>query len=383
MKTWHGFSGCICAALLFGLPGIAHAQSPIRIGASLAQSGTYSEPGQNQLRGYQLCVKHANEKGGVLERPIELVAVDDKSQSALAVRLYDKLITQDKVDAVLGPYSSPITEAVADVNEKHRMPMLAPGAASTSIFKKGRKFVFMVYSPAEMYFEELVDLAAARGLRSIAIFHEDTLAMNAIAKGAAEAAKRHRLQVLLMETYPKGTRSFRGILRKVETAQPDVVAAAAYFNDSVAITRQMRELKINPKMIGIAIGPALPRFYENLGRGAEAIYGSSQWEPEWTTRLEAAARYPGAREFVDTYKREFSGKEPSYHSASGYAACGILLEAIKRTGSLDADRLRETVLTFELDTVFGTFKVDADGFQIGHRMQTFQWRNGNKVIVAP
>jgi branched-chain amino acid transport system substrate-binding protein len=376
-------SYAVIAALLFGALGAAQAQTPIRIGASLSQTGSYAEPGQNQLRGYQLCVKHANENGGLLDRRIELVTADDKSQSALAARIYEKLITQDKVDALLGPYSSPVTEAVADVNEKYRMPMLAPGAASTSIFRKGRKYIFMVYSPAETYFDDLVDMAAGRGLKTIAIFHEDSIAMNAIAKGTAEAAKRNGLQILLMEPYPKGTRSFRGILRKVETANPDVVAAAAYFNDSVAITRQMRELKINPRILGVAIGPALPKFYEALGRGAESIYGSSQWEPDWTTRREVAQRYPGAREFVDTYKREFAGAEPSYHSASGYAACGLLLEAIKRTGSLDHEKLRETLLKFDLDTVFGAFKVDADGFQVGHRMQMFQWRNGHKVIMSP
>ena len=97
---------------------------PLRIGASLSQTGSFAALGQNQLRGYQLCVKHANEKGGVLGRRIELLAEDDQSNAATAVAIYEKLITRDKVDAILGPYSSPITEAVADVNEKHKMPMV-------------------------------------------------------------------------------------------------------------------------------------------------------------------------------------------------------------------------------------------------------------------
>ncbi|MBI2469431.1 MAG: ABC transporter substrate-binding protein, partial [Candidatus Rokubacteria bacterium] len=117
----------------------------------MSQTGAYGLLGQNQLRGYQLCVKHTNEKGGVLGRTLELVVEDDRSEPATAGRIYEKLITRDKVDAVLGPYSSPITEAVADVTEKHRMAMVAPGAAATSIFKKGRKCVFMVLSPSEVY----------------------------------------------------------------------------------------------------------------------------------------------------------------------------------------------------------------------------------------
>jgi branched-chain amino acid transport system substrate-binding protein len=367
--------------LFLAMVGVVYAQTPIRIGASLSQSGAYAEPGQNQLRGYQLCVKHTNDKGGVIGRTLELLAHDDKSQSALATKIYEKLIAQDRVDAVLGPYSSPITELVADVSEKFRMPMLAAGAASTSIFRKGRKFVFMVYSPAEVYFEGLVELAAKRGLATIAIVHENTNAMNAIAQGAAETARRRGLQVLLLETYPKGTLSFRGVLRKLQALNPDVVAAAGYFNDQVAMTRQMRELKLNPKMVGMAIGPALPKFYETLGGDAESIYGASQWEPEWTTLSQAAERYPGAREFVEAYRKEF-GAEPSYHSAAGYAGCTLLVEAIRRTGSTNGAKLRETLLSLDLDTTFGAFKVDAGGFQVGHRMQTFQWRSGKKVIVS-
>ena len=383
MRTWYAFPVRMCAALFIGLLGLAHAQTPIRIGASLSQTGAYAEPGMNQLRGYQLCVKQANEKGGVLDRRIELLAQDDKSQSAQATKIYEKLIVQDRVDAILGPYSSPITEFVADVSEKFQMPMLAPGAALASIFKKGRKFVFMVYSPAEKYFEGLVDIAAKRGLKTIAIVHENTSATSAIAQGAADAARRKDLQVLLAEAYPKGTLSFRGVLRKVEALNPDLVIAAGYFNDQVAMTRQMRELKLNPRMVGMAIGPALPKFFETLGSSAESIYGASQWEPEAAALSHSTERYPGAREFLDAYRKEFGGAEPSYHSAAGYAGCALLLEAIRRTGSLNSAKLRETLLTLELNTTFGAFKLDADGFQVGHQGQTFQWRNGKKVVVWP
>ena len=121
-------------AVLLAEPALA--QGPLKIGASLSLTGTYAALGQNQNRGYQLCVKHVNEKGGVLGRKIEFVVYDDQSQPATGVRLYEKLITQDKVDALLGPYSSAITEAVANVNDRYKMPMVAPMASTTSIFKK-------------------------------------------------------------------------------------------------------------------------------------------------------------------------------------------------------------------------------------------------------
>ena len=161
-------AGLVSIVLSLGAVAVAEAQPPLRIGASVSQTGPYALLGQNQLRGYQLCVKHANEKAGVLGRRLELVAEDDRSEPATAGRIYEKLITQNKVDAVLGPYSSPITEAVADVAEKHRMAMVAPGAATTAIFRKGRKFIFMLPSRAEVYLEGLIDMAARRGLKTVA-----------------------------------------------------------------------------------------------------------------------------------------------------------------------------------------------------------------------
>jgi branched-chain amino acid transport system substrate-binding protein len=362
----------LCA--LMAVPA-ADAQGPIRIGASLSLTGTYAALGQNQHRGYQLCAKHVNEKGGVLGRKIEFVLYDDQSQPATGVRLYEKLITQDKVDIVLGPYSSAITEAVANVNEKYRMPMVAPMASTTSIFKKGRKFIFMVQSPAEVYLEGLVDLAATKGLKTVAIINEDTLFPKATVQGTIHLAKKKGLQVVFVEAYPKGNTDFSAILTKVRAANPDVLGAATYFDDAVAITRQMKELNVNPKMYGVTVGGDLPKFYELLGRNAEFVYGATQWEPELP--------YPGAKEFNESYKKEFAGADLSYHSAGGYAGCQILVDAVKGAGSLDGEKIRDAILKMDLNTVYGGFKVDQDGFQISHKMVMFQWQDGKKVIVWP
>jgi len=368
---------------------MADAQPPLRIGASLSQTGPYAPLALNQLRGYQLCVKHTNEKGGVLGRRIELVVEDDQSEPALAARIYQKLITQDKVDAVLGPYSSPLTEAVGDLAEKHRMAMVAPGAAATSIFKKGRKFIFMVFSPGEGYLEGLIDMAARRGLRTVAVIHEDTIFPKSIAQGAVELAKKRGLQVVLFEGYPKGATDFTAVLGRVAGANPDVLAAATYFDDAVGITLRLRELNLNPRMFGLTAGGDLPRFYEMLGRTAEFVYGATQWTPELVTLVRGGQlipvgrRYPGAREFVESYRKEFPGADLSYHSACGYSGCQVLMEAIRQSGSLDGERLRAAILRMDMNTVYGAFKVDQDGLQIGHKMLVFQWQDGKKVIVWP
>jgi branched-chain amino acid transport system substrate-binding protein len=366
----------------------AQAQQLIRIGASMSQTGGFAALGQNQLRGYQLCIKHANEKGGVLGRKLELIVEDDQSQAATAVGIYEKLITQLKVDAILGPYSSPITEAVANVSEKYRMPMVAPLASTTSIFKKGRKFVFMVLSPAEIYLEGLIDIAAKRGLKTVAIISEDTIFPKATAQGTVELAKKRGLQVVLVEAYAKGAADFAALLNRVRAANPDVIAAATYFDDAVAISRQLKESNVNPKMFGVTVGGDLPKFHSTLGSTAEFVYGSSQWEAELVTLragglIPIARQYPGAAEFVDAYRKEYPGADFSYHSAGGYAGCQVLIEAIKRAGAVDGEKVRAAILGIDYHNVYGGFKVDAGGFQVAHKMVLFQWQDGKKVIVWP
>src|SRR5499426_1389104 len=304
----------LAVAIALAVGGVvpATAQGPIRIGASLSLTGTYAKLGKNQKEGYELCAQEVNDKGGVLGRKVEFVFYDDQSMPPTGVRLYEKLITEDKVDVVMGPYSSAISEAVANVTEKYKKVMVAPLAATTSIFKKGRKYAFMVISPAEVYLEGLVDLAAKRGLKTIAIVNEDTLFPKTAAVGTAELAKKKGLQIVLQEAYPKGNTDFSALLTKIKAANPDVIAASTYFDDAVALTRQMKELNVNPKMYGVTVGGDLPEFYDTLKGNAEYIYGATQWEP--------VLAYPGNKEWFESYKAEIK-HEPSYHSAAGYAGC--------------------------------------------------------------
>jgi branched-chain amino acid transport system substrate-binding protein len=364
----------LAAVLIAGLG--ADAQDPIRIGASLSLTGTYAKLGNYQHEGYRLCQKDLNARSGLLGRKVELVVYDDQSLPSTGVRLYEKLLTQDKVDVVLGPYSSPLTEAVANVTEKYKKVMVSPAAGTSSIFKKEprRKYIFMVFSPAEVYFEGLLDIATKRGLKTLSVINEDTLFPKAAAIGTATLAKKHGLQLVLQEAYPKGTTDFSALLAKIKALNPDVLAAATYFDDAVALTRQMKELNVNPKMYGLTVGGDLPEFYDTLKAAAEYVYGVTQWEP--------VLNYPGNQEFVEKYKAEFR-REPSYFAAAGYAGCLIYAEGITRAASFDADKVRAQLLNLEMRTPFGDYKVDQDGLQIAHKLVTFQWQREKKVMVWP
>jgi branched-chain amino acid transport system substrate-binding protein len=374
MKTFlRGFVGAIALVALLGSTG-AWAQAPIKIGASLSLTGTYAKPGTYQKEGYEVCADELNAKGGLLGRKVEFVMYDDQSSTQTAQRLYEKLITEDKVDVVMGPYSSGITESVAGITEKYKKVMVSPLAATTSIFRQGRKYIFMVISPAEVYLEGLVDMAAKRGLKTIAIVNEDTLFPKATVAGTAELAKKRGLQIVLQESYPKGNTDFSAMLVKIKAANPDVIAAATYFDDAVAITRQMKELNVNPKMFGVTVGGDIPEFYTLLKQNAEYVYGSTQWDE--------ALPYPGQKEFLAAYGKKFK-HEASYHAAAGYAGCLIYAEAAKRAKSLDSDLVRAELLKLKIRTAFGDYAVDQDGFQIAHKMVMIQWQDAKRLVVWP
>jgi branched-chain amino acid transport system substrate-binding protein len=150
-----------------------------------------------------------------------------------------------------------------------------------------------------------------------------------------------------------------------------VVVANA--GDTAAITRQMKELDVNVKMFG-ATHSALPGYYKLAGKLGEFVYGTSVWE--------ADLPYPGNQEFVDAYHKEFK-RAPAGPAAAAYAACQLWREAVRRAGSLDADKVREELLKLKTTTVFGSFAVDERGFQIGHRDVAIQWQQGKKVVVWP
>ena len=150
--------------------------------------------------------------------------------------------------------------------------------------------------------EGLLDLAAKNGLKTVAFIYEDTLFPKTSVRGAMASARKRGLEIVFLEAYPKAQTDFAALLTKIRAVRPDVLAAATYFDDVVAITRQMKDLDVNVKMFGTTVGGDLPEFYKALGRTGEYVYGASQWEPSLT--------YPGAHEFAATYEAEFSRPPP-------------------------------------------------------------------------
>ena len=352
-------------------PGMA--QGPIRVGMTTSQSGPYETQGVPVRSGYLLCQKHVNEGGGLLGRRVEFLIPDDQSDTKRAPLLYEKLIVEDKVDAVMGPYGSPLTESVAPIVEKHHKVMLAPLAATSSIWEKGRRYIVMQLGPAELFLAGLIDLAARHRLKTVALVSEDTIFPRAAAKGTSDLARKNGLEVVLHEEYAKGSQDFSAILAKLNAVTPDVLGiASANLTDFIVFARQMKERDVNVKMFGTTT--AVVEFQQALGKAAEFAYGASPWEP--------SVPYPGVKEFVDAYQKEFQ-KPPSLHAAGAYAGCQLFMEAARRAGSVDSERLRDELLKLKTTTVFGEYAVDERGYQTANKGLLVQWHDGVKVVVWP
>ena len=357
-------------------PVAAPSGEPITIGAAVSTTGSNGRTGLYQQEAYLLWEEQKNAAGGLLGRPVRMVLYDDQSDPATGARLYERLLTEDQVDLVLGPYSSSVTQAVAQVTERAGQPLLAAGASAGDLWARGYQYLFGVYSVAEDYFKSIVlDIAPAQGYTTAAIIYEDTLFPTSTASGAAAHCEAAGIEVVVNEVYPAEATDVSSVLTRVRDANPDMLIGGSYLPDSVLITRQSKELGVNPKLFAFSVGAAQPDFVESLGADAEYVLGPSMWEPQ----IEST----GNEEFVAAYQAKFD-REPDYHSAAGYAACQVLEAAVTEVGGLDLDPIRDAIRALQMPTVLpGQFQVDENGKQIGHIALTVQWQDGEKLIVTP
>ena len=352
------------------------AADKVTLGIAISQTGRYAEPAGRMVNSYNLYVDQMNAKGGWLGKKIDMIILDDKSDKQTSIKLYEKLITQDKVNLTMGPYSSGITDAVANVLERYKYPTLAPGAASGIIWKKGRKYLFDIIAVAQDYQKGALHIAKEIGVKRIAIIGEDSLFPRQSAEGAVDWAKKLGLKVVLNENYPRKQTDFTALLQKIKARRAEALISNSYFADAAAQIRQLRELNINLKIFAGTVGPGLPKFAKQLGNTAEYVLGFSQWEPK-----PDILKRPGMRAFIAAYKKRY-GVNPNYHAGQSYASMQVFGEAVKRAGSIDRDKVWRTMRTMSTTTIIGPWKVD-DTNMNNHEGLTFQILDGQRKIVWP
>jgi len=293
----------------------------------------------------------------------------------------EKLITEDGVKFILGPYGSSQVFASAGIVEKHKALMVQGGGASSKIYKQGYKHVFGVFNTAPDYGRNLVELALSMkpNPKSIAIVYEKDIFSEDAARGALDTAKKNGLKVVLYEGYPKGAQDLSSLMLKLRLKRPEIVIGAGHFKDSVLVIKQLKQFRINPKFVGLTVGPPLPAFVKALGKDAEYIFGPVQWSKAFRYKDPLFGDTAG---YVKAYRDKY-GEDPEYHSAGGTAAAMVLQLALERAGSLDVDKVRSALLNMRVETFYGVIGFDSTGKINTKPMAVIQIQGGKPVTVYP
>lgn len=349
---------------------------PVLIGATVSNEGKYKEPSEMIQKAYRLWETEINAGGGLLGRPVRLVLYDDKSDPEHCSHLYEKLITRDRVDLVLSPYSSSLTLVASEVTEKHGFVILASGASAEKIWERGYRNIFGIYATAGRYFIGFLDLCARNGIETAGIIYENSSFHSAAARGARDWAGRFGIEVPFFKGYEDSTGRLPGLLDRLIASKVNALIVCSYPSDAHALISLMKEAGYRPGATAITIAPILTDFYDRAGSFAEGIFGPSQWEAD------ERIPFPGTKDFITGFKKKY-GKNPSYHAGSAYAACRILERAVTQLGSMEQFRIRNYISALDTVTVIGRFKVDETGRQVGHNPILVQWQAGKKEIVYP
>jgi branched-chain amino acid transport system substrate-binding protein len=379
--------GMMLMVAALGVWALAAAPAPaqtIKVGAAVALTGNFSHEGTQVYRGYQLWLEEVNKQGinvGGKRMKVEMVFYDDKSEAQTAVDLTEKLITQDKVQFILGPFSSPITQQTSVIGEKYKILTMAPQANSDTIYERGFKYVFSVLPPASSYFRSFLEMGAKLSPRpkTLAILAGNQPFTLLAAQGTQEHAKRLGYEVVYNDKYPAPATDLSAFLTQIKAKNPDVVVVASFFQASVLATKQAKELRLCPKMMAFSVGPELPSFSKELGKDAEFVVGSAWWLPTMGWK---GPDYGSAKDYAKRAQDKY-GEPAGYHIASGTAAGQLLQMAIEKAGSTETDKVRAALLGMDVETFWGPTKWAEDGKNVKGGQGIIQIQDGKITTVYP
>ncbi len=346
----------------------------IRIGTAQSLSGIYEEFGQEQLRGLQMWVDDINARGSLLGRPVELIHYDDHSKADRSAWLYRKLVQEDSVDLLVGPYSSDITLAVSDVVEELDFPLVAAAASAEKIWARGHKNIFGIDVPSRNYMDLAIHTARDRGAKTFALIYTSTEFSEDVARGVRDEIRANNLRLILDEQYDVNETDFTELAKKLEASNADVVLGATYLEDSIALAQAIGPMRLDADMVALTVGPALREFGDRMESKAEGVVGVVQWL--------RSVRMPMAQDFAYRYRQKY-GNNPGVHAAIGYSAGQVLEAAVRLAGSTDRDAVREQLGSMQFRSLLGHYQVDENGRQVGKQNYLLQWQDDSRRLVGP
>ncbi len=356
----------------------------ITLGAAVSETGKYAREGKDTSQGYNTWLQWVNEEyGGIKvgdERyQVEIIYYDDEGDPDTAANLVERLISEDEVDFLLGPYSSGLTMATSAIAEKYGVIMVEGNGASESIFERGFQNIFAVLTPAGNYTQSALKTLSDQGAKSVVIAYEDTAFPTSVGVGAEKWAAEYGMDVLAVETYPIDVADVTAIMTKFRDLDPDVFVGGGHFNDALLFVRAAEELGFSPDAMVITVGPSNPEFAAEVGDSANYIVGPTQWEATMSWEDEY---FGTAADFAARYENLW-GEPPTYQAAESTATALALQLAIENAGSLDMDAVRQALFDLDVMTFYGPINFDETGKNAAKPMGAIQIQDGVINVVAP
>ena len=346
----------------------------IILGAAVSLTGKYSSNGVHTQNGYNMAVDRINSMGGVKvggkTYKFDIIYYDDESNPKRAAQLAERLINQDGVEFMLGPYSSGLTKAMAPVTEKYGVPMVEANGASRSLFTKGYKYLFAVLAPANLYLDvairTAVELNGGKGVKIAQAFEQDAFSQD-VRLGILDAAKETGSEIIIDDKLPKELNDMAATLAKVKATKPDVLVVSGHTKGALTAIRQIAEMKVDVPMLAMTHCDAA-KLSKQHGKNAQYALCASQWHKTLTYK---------DKWFKDgmTYDKDFTemfGYAPPYQAAESSAALLVFKDAFERANSFDQKKVRDALAATDMQTFYGNIKFAPGGQNVSKPMVLFQ-----------
>ena len=381
VKSFHAFMTVIAAIAITSAITISSISNvfakvegdTIILGSAISLTGKYATNGLHTQRGYDYAVKVINEKGGVTvdgkSYQLAVKYYDDESTPARGAQLAERLIRQDGVDYMLGPYSSGMTKAIAPVSEKFGVPMIEAEGASRSLFTQGYKYLFAVLSTAEQYMAMAIDLAAAKAddpskVRVAMAFEGDPFSMD-VRAGVINKIEQYGMKIVIDDQLPADLSDMSTTLTKVKVLHPDILIVSGHSRGAATAARQIGEMKINVDII-VMTNCESAKVHEKFPKASHGFLCPAQWVASLS---KSDPVFDSAREWNDGFNAAYpSYTSIPYQSAQASAAVYVWKVAFETANSFDKDAVRDAIAATEMETFYGDIKFSDAGNNIAKPM---------------
>jgi branched-chain amino acid transport system substrate-binding protein len=389
-------TAAIAGVAALGLTATAEAKvdgDTIILGSAISLTGKYATNGIDSKNGYDLAVDMINKAGGVTVEgksyKLKVQYYDDESTPARGAQLAERLINQDGVKYMLGPYSSGLTKAIAPVTEKYQVPMVQAEGASRSLFTQGYRYMFAVLSTSELYLASSIALAAelaekngkkASDVKIAMAFENDPFSLD-VRAGVVEDAEKLGMKIVIDDKLPRDLSDMTATLTKVKALKPDLLLVSGHEKGATTAARQITELKIDTPIIAMTHCESAD-IITNFGAGAmEGILCPTQWSE---TMSYSDSLFGSAADYDKLFKETFSGYSTvPYQAAQASAAVQVWKDAFERANSFDPEKLRDALAATNMSTFYGDIKFSDAGNNIAKPMVLRQVQGGEYLVVAP